>query len=153
MLKGGRPPALDEVKQGQICAILAVGCSRRTAAHYVGCAANTIRNTALRDPKFNEQLKKAECKLEFVQMKHIHEAAKSKQYWRAAAWALERRYPDRYGQRHPATITVDQVSQFLAQFAQIVMDELPAKYRQQVLSRLDALSADLARLSDRKAAP
>ena len=36
MAKRGRPPVLDEMKKGQIVAILSVGCSFRLAARYVG---------------------------------------------------------------------------------------------------------------------
>ena len=56
MAKRGRPPVLDEGKQREIVAILTMGCSRRTAAQYVGCAPNTIQSTAERDPKFAEKL-------------------------------------------------------------------------------------------------
>ena len=38
-----RPPVLDDAKRREILAILAVGCSRRAAAQYVGCAPRTIR--------------------------------------------------------------------------------------------------------------
>ena len=153
MGKGGRRPVLDEIKKREICAILSVGCSRRTAANYVRCAVDTIRRTAERDSAFNEQLKQAESRHEILHLKNINEAAKSKQYWRAAAWALERKYPQRYGQRHPATITVDQISHLMAQFAEIVMDEVPAQCRKNVLARVEALAASLEQLPARKAEP
>ncbi len=60
MAKRGRPPVLDEMKQREIVAILSMGCSRRTAAHYVGCAHSTIQYTAERNDKFAEKLDRAE---------------------------------------------------------------------------------------------
>ena len=45
----GRPPVLDDAKRREICAILAMGGNRETAARYVGCHRTTIANTAERD--------------------------------------------------------------------------------------------------------
>ena len=90
MAKLGRPPVLDEIKQREILAILSVGCSRRTAAKYVGCAPSTIQNTAERDEKFAEKLDRGENQAVVTHMTNINKAAKKAQYWRAAAWALER---------------------------------------------------------------
>ena len=59
MSRRGRPPVLDEAKKREILAIVAVGCSRSTAAAYVGCATSTIQNTADRDPAFAEKLRQA----------------------------------------------------------------------------------------------
>ena len=64
MAKCGRRSVLDEFKKREILAIVFVGCSRRTAARYVGCAVSTIANTAGRDPDFDEQLRKAEQQAE-----------------------------------------------------------------------------------------
>jgi hypothetical protein len=138
--KPGRPPVLDEIKQREILAILSVGCSRRTAARYVGCAPTTIQNTADRDPKFAEKLRHAENQAELTWLKNINTAAKKEQYWRAAAWALEHIKPEQYAKRHPNVITVEQISQLLSQFAQIVSEEIPVdKYRKAVLNRFEEL--------------
>src|SRR5438132_8482293 len=95
----GRPPVLDAAKKREIVAILSVGCSRVTAARYVGCHPDTIRKTALRDEKFAIQLRQAETTHEILHVKNINAAAKEGRYWRGAAWALERGYPQRYGLR------------------------------------------------------
>jgi hypothetical protein len=140
MAKRGRPPVLDERKQREILAIISVGCSRRCAAYYVRCSPKTIRNTAKRDPEFAENLKQADSHGEVFWMKCINAAAKKEQYWRAAAWALEHIRPERYGKRPPEAITVDQISQLLAQFAKIVAEEIPVdKYRKAVLRRFEEL--------------
>ena len=103
MAKCGRPPVLDEAKKREILAIVAVGCSRSMAATYVGCAISTIQNTAERDPTFAEKLRQAVYSTELGLLKNIRNAAKKEQYWRAAAWALERRFPERYARRGPTS--------------------------------------------------
>jgi hypothetical protein len=151
MAKRGRPPVLDELKRQQVCAILAVGCSRKVAAKYVGCAADTIRNTALRDPAFHQQLCHAESQYEIVYLQRIQEAAKEGKHWRAAAWVLERRFPDRYGRRRPGTVTVEQITDLLAQFGQILFEEIPDPVdRARALARLSLLTESLQPVEARK---
>lgn len=139
-----RRTVLDDVKRGEICAILAVGCTRATAARYVGCHVSTIRRTALREPAFRRALRQAESKHEVLHLSYISKAAKEGRYWRAAAWALERKYPNRYGQRKPLSITIEQVTQVLSQFADVILEEVPAAAdRKRILVRLSALSLSL----------
>jgi len=153
MAKCGRPPVLDENKRTQILAILGVGCSRHTAASFVGCAVSTIRRTADRDPEFARELGRAEHNAEINYLKHIQQAANKEQYWRAAAWALERKNPRDFARRGPDVITVDQIASLLAQFTEIVVEEVPvACYRKNILRRFAALTANLQR-SARKEAP
>ena len=144
MAKCGRKPALDEIKKREIIALLSVGCSRRTAAKYVGCDPRTIPRTAEREPKFAMQIDRAENQQEVTYLRRIQEAAQNAQYWRAAAWMLERKFPNVYGRRGPDVITVDQVRDLLVQFAEIIVEEIPAaKYRKPVLKRLAAISDTL----------
>ncbi len=58
MSKPGPKPALDDIKRAAICALLTQGGSRRAAARYVGCAHNTIGNTAKRDDGFAAQIRR-----------------------------------------------------------------------------------------------
>ena len=144
MAKTGRKPTLDDAKKREIIAILSVGCSRRTAARYVNCDVKTIKNTADRDADFAAQLCRAENQQEFTYLKQLQQAAKKDKYWRAAAWVLERKYPEDYGRRGPDAITVDQIKDLLAQFAEIITDEVPSpEHRQNILKRLQALSKNL----------
>ncbi len=133
-------PALDDGKKREILAILAVGCSRRTAARYVGCSHTTIQRTALRDPAFAAALTRAESGAEFRYLKNIRDAAQKEQYWRAAAWVLERRNPEDFAARHPDVVTGEQMATFLAQVAEMITDALPAGvHRKSVLKRLEAM--------------
>ncbi|MEE9601721.1 MAG: hypothetical protein V3V75_00345 [Thermoguttaceae bacterium] len=144
MAKRGRKPVLDRIKRREIIAILSVGCSRRTAAKYVGCAVSTIQNTADRDADFAKQLREADCKTEIGFLKNIKEAANKAQYWRAAAWALERKNPQEFAARSPEVITIEQISHLLSQFAEIIVEEVPAaKTRKSIIKRLDTLTRSL----------
>ncbi len=78
--------SLDEGKRREVIAILSVGCSRATAAQYVGCHGTTITRTATRDAEFARQVRQAESLLEIKHLKNIDAAAKDTRYWRAAAW-------------------------------------------------------------------
>jgi len=135
-----RRPVLDEVKQREILAILSQGCSRRRAAQYVGCSPTTIRRTALRDPHFGSALARAESQSEISCLTNVRKAGKKEQYWRAAAWVLERRYPEEYALRKPGTVTVQQLIDVLKQVADILMDETKdPKVRQRIRRRVHAL--------------
>ena len=142
MAKRGRPPVLDRPKKRDIVLIISLGHSRRTAARYVGCAPSTITNTAERDAAFAKSLRQADLKSELDNMKNIQEAAKKAQYWRAAAWILERRNPADFAPKNPNALTIDDLRQLLAEFVQIIMEEVTvAKYRHRLLKRLDALTS------------
>jgi hypothetical protein len=146
MGKRGRPPILDEFKKREILAILAAGGSRRTAAEYVGCGVSTIRNTANRDAEFAANLGQAERQAEIAHLTNIQKAAANEKYWRAAAWILERKNPEDFARRGPNVFTPDQITFVMAQFAEIVVREVPvAAYRKNVLKKLDALIVDLRR--------
>jgi len=149
--KLGRPPVLDEIKQREILAILSVGCSRRTAAKYVGCAPSTIQNTAERDEKFAEKLDRGENQAVVTHMTNINKAAKKAQYWRAAAWALERLNPEEYASKHPDAITVEQISRLMAFLSQVLMEEVPVDaYRKNIMKRLGDLTKMVDAIAPRK---
>jgi hypothetical protein len=140
----GRPPILDGNKQREILAIVSVGCSQRVAAGYVHCSPRTIRRTARRDPAFADRLQQARHNPEIFYLKSIQKAARKEQYWRAAAWALERTIPEKYARRGPDVITAGQIGVLMAQFAAIIVNEVPvARYRKNILRRLDVLCTSL----------
>ena len=144
MAKRGRKPVLDDVKKGQIVAIITVGCGRQTAAKFVGCGVTTIRDTADRDPQFAEQLRQADGKNELAYLRNIKKAAEQERYWRAAAWVLERKFPEDYGRRGPDVITLAQIKELLAQFTEIIVEEVPIpEYRKNILKRFGAVSEGL----------
>jgi hypothetical protein len=142
--KRDRRWALDDGKQREILAIISVGCSQSVAAQYVGCAVSTIRRTADRDPTFAEALGRAKSNAELGLVKNIRNAAKKEQYWRAAAWALERGFPEKYARRGPDVITAEQLAQVLAQFADMIIQQVPVdEYRKNIVKGVEALARSL----------
>lgn len=135
---------LDESKKREILAIIAVGCTRYTAARYVGCRPADIAREIGRDKNFAREVAKSEEAAEVYYMNQIKAAAKKEQYWRAAAWVLERRNPNRYAARGAHTITFDQLAKLITQIAEIVGGEIKdADVRVNILKRLNALTTAL----------
>jgi hypothetical protein len=107
----GRPKKLDSAKQQQICALITVGCTRRTAAIHTGVSCTAIRNLARRDREFADRLQRAEMLRQATALRHIHNAAAKN--WRAAAWLLERTFPDDYALRRPRWLSYDEASHMI----------------------------------------
>jgi hypothetical protein len=137
MGKRGRPPKLDNDKQHDILMLVSSGCTRRTAAQFVGCAHSTIHYTAAHNQEFAKKLEKAESHAIVSHLKNINQAAKFPPYWRASAWALERLRPDDYALHKPDVITAKQMSQILACLSQMIVDEVPiAAFRKNIIKKI-----------------
>ena len=101
----GRPIKLTpEVKELLIQATRA-GAALTSAAKFAGIGKQTILNWKARaeqgEPSFVElmdELEKAEGAFVVAALARIADAARKGQ-WTAAAWTLERRYPEEYGRR------------------------------------------------------
>lgn len=143
-MKPSKRSVLTEVKRREICAVLAMGGTRTLAARYVGCHVVTIRRLIHKDPDFATAVLQAESKHEILNLGHINKAAAEGRNWRAAAWVLERAYPDKYGKRRAGAITLDQLTDALTQVVDVLMDELDeSELRERVLERLSRLSDEL----------
>ena len=139
-----RRPALDDEKKKIVVRILRKGHSRRRAAEFVGCSPSTIRRAALRDPAFSESIAKAESESELLCLNSIKEAGMEKRYWRAAAWLLERRYPEDYAARQPATVPMSQIPDLVQEVADLLMDEsLDLEIQKRIRRRVTALGRSL----------
>ncbi len=137
-------PRLDDAKRREILAILSVGCSRRTAARFVGCSAKAIQEAADRDPDFAQRLRRAEHKAEVGCLKNVQQAAGQDKHWRASVWALERLNPEDFAPRKPEAMTLERFNAMMAQLADALVADIPvARYRKAVLRRLDRLMAEL----------
>jgi hypothetical protein len=146
----GRPHVLDESKMQTVLSLLSVGCSRTTAARFVNCDPKTIYNTAKRDPKFAEQLGRAENMSEYRFLSRIAKAGDETRYWRSAAWGLERMFPDRFGRRSPESVTPQQLAVFISRMTEMLVEEIPvARYRKLVLARLNQfMGGEIPKLFD-----
>ena len=113
-----RPRALDDVKRGEVCALVSTGCSLQTAARYVGCSAVTIRREATRNADFYDQIRQAEIACQVSPLRAMRQAAKT--HWRAAAWLLERTDPQQFGRRNPDQLTPNQLKVFTDQIGEIL---------------------------------
>jgi len=134
--------SLDEITKREIVAILTVGGSRLTAAKYVKCTLETIRYNAEQDDEFANQIRKAEATLEVVQLKNIENSGKRD--WRASAWLLERKYPEKFGTRKIADISRRKLAELLNHFTEIIISEVPVmKYRKKILKRFEDLCGQL----------
>jgi transposase len=105
----GRRSRLTPTVRNPIVRTLASGCYRQTAAEVAGVGKSTLyrwleqgehdfedgRTTPYRE--LWEATKKAEADAEVEAIELIREAATRS--WQAAAWLLERKYPDRWGRR------------------------------------------------------
>ena len=131
--------ALDQSRREIVLALLGNGCSRRTAARYIGCATATITRTANRDPQFGEQIARAEQNAEIDALRCIRSAAKNERYWRAAAWLLERKNPTDFTLRPPTMFTIDQVADLFAKVTDVLAEDLPEENRQRALQKLERL--------------
>jgi hypothetical protein len=140
MTKRSRPITLDENKQREILAIVSMGCSLTVAAEYVGCAVSTIHRAAERDPTFAAELSRARNTTELGLVRSIRNAANNEKYWRAAAWALERFFPQKYQARRPDVLTPDQLAQFISEFSHMVIQQVPCvRCRKNILREVASL--------------
>ena len=118
----GRPRALaDPLKRREVCSLIGVGAGYDGAARHVGCSVATIRREADRDPAFAQQLASAETAAGFAPLRALRVAANNN--WRAAAWLLERTFPERFARRNPESLSPSEVRTLLDEVANIMADE------------------------------
>ena len=131
---------LNQSQQREILAILSVGCSRKTAARYAGCPVVAISRHAKANPDFAGKLRRAEQNLEIESMKTVFNAAKQDKYWRASAWALERKDPESFQKLKPDAIPAAYLNDILDKIIELILEEFPnARQRKGFLKRLQSL--------------
>ena len=118
----GRPRALDNAKRREICALVAGGCTTKEAARYVHCSPRTIRREAARDPEFDANLRHSEMYAELSPLRAMQHAVAT--HWRAAAWFLERAYPERFARRNQNAWGLKQVRQLYSEVLNIIISEV-----------------------------
>lgn len=96
--------------QQRIVDAISLGATYEQAANYGGIAYQTFHVWMDTKPEFSEAIKAAEGKAVVMWLAKIEQAA-SDGNWQAAAWKLERRYPQDYGrnvqeQQHSGEINI-----------------------------------------------
>jgi hypothetical protein len=137
---------VTEEVQTQICAMVGVGCSLRTASKLAGCPESTVRSKLRSNRAFAARLRKAEQHRELVCLRHVQLAGQKN--WRAAAWLLERANPVDYGPPKPEVMKPHQVDRILKQFAEIIMKGISnADERREVVMRIKELTGEFKKLA------
>jgi len=86
----------DPEKQGKVIAMIANWVSRKDAAIYVGLSERAFHYYCKSHPDFASAIKEAESERKEIALGCILKAAKKGQ-WTAAAWLLERCFPNQFG--------------------------------------------------------
>jgi transposase len=102
----GRPTRLTPELQAKLCDAIRAGNYMETAAAFAGIRKATLHNWLRRGARqsqgiyhaFSEAVEKALADSEARDVALIAKAAAEGQ-WQAAAWRLERKFPDRWGRR------------------------------------------------------
>ena len=138
--KRNPPPLLSDTERASVISVLAAGGDLRMAADYIGRTQAAIRATAQAEPEFRARLDRAEPHFELAQLGNITKAAMREQYWRAAAWMLERKFPSRYGKADSRALAPAKIKSLLEGLADIVFTEVKtATVRRRILQRLHRL--------------
>jgi hypothetical protein len=138
------PTGISDEQKRQVLGVLSVGCDRQTAAHLVGCTIGQIAGLVRQDRRFAADMNRTEAAAEVNHMRAVHDAAKDAKNWRASVWWLERRAPERYGQRGTSVVTARQLKAFTEMFAEILIEEIhDSADRERLIGRLGQLIARL----------
>lgn len=104
-MPGGRPSKLTPELQARICEAIRAGNYIETAAAYAGVHKATLYDWLKRGAnanagkfrEFSDAVEKALADAEARDVALIAKAAT--EHWQAAAWRLERKFPDKWGRR------------------------------------------------------
>ena len=123
MSNGGRPRVLDDIKRGQVCALIAAGCGMEVVARYVSCSASTIRREALRNADFRKNLRSSEVQAQISPLQAMRAAANT--HWRAAAWLLERTNPQQFARNRLTTCKPQELHDIVDAVVEKAVEEIP----------------------------
>ncbi len=131
----GRRPVLDEGKRGQILAILSVGCSQSVAAEYVGSQSpqSSARPSGIRSLPATSARRNATPNS--VWSRIFAARRKKSNTGGRRPGRSERGFPEKYAPRGPDVITIEQIGQLLAKFSNIIVQDVPERYRTQILRK------------------
>ncbi len=140
-MSAGQPPILDDVKRGEICALLTAGLKFTEAARYVGCTPRTIRREVSRNAPFRREVHDALLTARLAPDKLLRQAAGRN--WRAAAWLLERTDPQFQPRRNQVACTPDDLDAACRWIIDVAMHEIDWQKRTRLYRRLTAIARDV----------
>lgn len=85
--------------QRKICAALASGMPRISALQMVGVGRRTFYDWMKASRTFRTAIKRAEAKVQRRLLGRIEKASRDPKHWTAAAWIMERRWPELFALR------------------------------------------------------
>jgi hypothetical protein len=109
------------------------------AADGCGSTVENIRSEETFDPCFAQRIRCARMTSEVNLLGSLTGAAGDSKNWRAAAWLLERLYPDRYARRKPNTLTLRDHEQCLQQISDFVQSIAPPEVWAKLRGHLEQL--------------
>jgi hypothetical protein len=137
-MPAGRPPALDESKRREICALLCAGFNLEEAARYVSCSSRTIQREVQRNSSFRESanaaMRSARLKPEML----LRQAAGRS--WQAAAWLLQRTNPRALARCQAAVCTTGDFEAVCRWLTDAAMRQVPSDRRTAMYDKLTTIS-------------
>lgn len=124
----GRPTKYTDELVAKLCQAIELGATYELACNYAGITFETFRQWREKKPEFAARVHEAEGKATVKWLAKIEQAA-TDGAWQAAAWKLERRYPQQYGrtvQDHNVNVRREDIIQEVAQRYNISPAELVA---------------------------
>lgn len=97
--EAGRPTKKTEQRVEALLQSLRAGASRQRSAALAGIHRDTLHEWMKQDPAFSDAIEKAEAFAEARFLSRVATAAENERSWQAAAWILERRFPNEWRKR------------------------------------------------------
>lgn len=118
------------------------GLTEEQACELAGVNYGTYTQWLVKYPLFKEFIRRVKAQVEYDALEYIRDAM-SGGTWSAAAWFLERKYPQRYGKRD---VLKQQIYHVHIEFVRVVLDvinEQDPVIRTNILNKLKAKKIDL----------
>ena len=142
---------LDKVMQTRVCSVISFGGTREMAARVVGCNRWTIWEMAKKDKEFAKALREAEEAPEVQLLETVFNAANTGKQWRAALWALERMFPERFAKRSPTAFTLEQMQEVIDTIIATISRSVPGKVTRETIRRkIESYARALGSTSNRQ---
>ena len=106
--KAGRKTKKTPERVERLLSNLREGLSQAASISQAGIAKTTFYNWLKEDEQFKADVESAEDFAEAVQIAQIKALGEAKMDWRAYAWLLERRFPDRWSAKRETEVTINQ---------------------------------------------